>query len=237
MDTHKPLIGVVPLYDDEKNSYWMLPGYMQGIEAAGGIPVMLPMTADDDALSQLVTLVDGILLTGGHDVSPALYGEAKSPACGKPCVLRDEMEPKLLNLALAADKPVFGICRGIQLLNAALGGTLYQDLPTEYPSGVDHHMTPPYDRVVHSVRILPNTPLAALVGKETLGVNSYHHQAVKALSDKLRPAAYSEDGLVEAAYMPDKRFVLAVQWHPEFSFRTDADSKKLLAAFVAAARG
>ena len=80
MNTHKPLIGVVPLYDDEKDSYWMLPGYMQGIEAAGGIPVMLPMTADDDALSQLVSLVDGILLTGGHDVSPALYGEAKSPA-------------------------------------------------------------------------------------------------------------------------------------------------------------
>lgn len=237
MNTHKPLIGVVPLYDDEKESYWMLPGYMQGIEAAGGIPVMMPMTADNDTLSQLVTLVDGILLTGGHDVSPALYGEAKSTACGEPCVLRDEMEPKLLDLALAADKPVFGICRGIQLLNAALGGTLYQDLPTEYPSGVDHHMTPPYDRVVHSVRILPNTPLAALVGKETLGVNSYHHQAVKALSDKLLPAAYSEDGLVEAAYMPDKRFVLAVQWHPEFSYRTDADSKKLLAAFVAAARG
>lgn len=237
MNTHKPIIGVVPLYDDEKDSYWMLPGYMQGIEAAGGIPVMLPMTADDAALSQLVTLVDGILLTGGHDVSPALYGEEKLPACGEPCAVRDEMEPKLLDLALAADKPVFGICRGIQLLNAALGGTLYQDLPTEHPSDVDHHMTPPYDRAVHSVRILPNTPLAALVGKETLGVNSYHHQAVKTLSDKLRPAAYSEDGLVEAAYMPDKRFVLAVQWHPEFSYRTDADSKKLLAAFVAAARG
>lgn len=237
MNTHKPIIGVVPLYDDEKDSYWMLPGYMQGIEAAGGIPVMLPMTADDNALSQLVSLVDGILLTGGHDVSPALYGEEKSPACGESCAVRDEMEPKLLEFALAADKPVFGICRGIQLLNAALGGTLYQDLPTEYPSGVDHHMTPPYDRAVHTVRIVADTPLAALVGKETLGVNSYHHQAVKTLSDKLLPAAYSEDGLVEAAYMPDKRFVLAVQWHPEFSYRTDEDSQKLLAAFVAAARG
>lgn len=237
MAERKPIIGIVPLYDDEKDSYWMLPGYMQGIEEAGGIPLMLPMTADAGTLSQITELVDGILLTGGHDVSPSLYGEAKSPLCGVPCKVRDEMEPKLIELMLGADKPIFGICRGIQLLNAALGGTLYQDLPAENPSEVDHHMVPPYDRAVHTVRIVPDTALASILGKDMLGVNSYHHQAVKDLSDRLLPAAYSEDGLIEAAYMPDKRFVLAVQWHPEFSFRTDADSRKLLSAFVAAARG
>ena len=145
------------------------------------------------------------------------------------------MEPKLLRRALDADKPVFGICRGIQLLNACLGGTLYQDLPTERESAVDHHMTPPYDRAVHEVTILADTPLAALLGTMRLGVNSYHHQAVKTLAPVLRPMALADDGLVEAAYLPGKRFCMAVQWHPEFSYKTDADSRALLAAFVRAA--
>ena len=145
----KPLIGVVPLYDSEKESFWMLPGYMEGIEAAGGIPVMLPMTADDGILEELVGALDGFLLTGGQDVDPALYGAAKSPACGETCPARDAMEPKLLRRALDADKPVFGICRGIQLLNACLGGTLYLDLPAEDERAVDHRMSPPYDRAVH----------------------------------------------------------------------------------------
>lgn len=214
----KPLIGVVPLYDSEKESYWMLPGYMEGIVNAGGIPVMLPMTADDGILEELVGTLDGFLLTGGQDVDPALYGAAKSPACGETCPARDAMEPKLLRRALDADKPVFGICRGIQLLNACLGGTLYQDLPAEHGSAVDHHMTPPYDRAVHEVTILADTPLAALLGTMRLGVNSYHHQAVKALAPVLRPMALADDGLVEAAYLPGKRFCMAVQWHPEFSY-------------------
>lgn len=178
----KPLIGVVPLYDSEKESFWMLPGYMKSIEAAGGIPVMLPMTADDGILEELVGTLDGFLLTGGQDVDPALYGAEKSPACGETCPARDAMEPKLLRRTLDADKPVFGICRGIQLLNVYLGGTLYQDLPAEHGSAVDHHMTPPYDRAVHEVTILADTPLAALLGKMRLGVNSYHHQAVKTLA-------------------------------------------------------
>lgn len=231
----KPLIGVVPLYDSEKESFWMLPGYMEGIEAAGGIPVMLPMTADDGILEELVGTLDGFLLTGGQDVDPALYGAVKSPTCGETCPARDAMEPKLLTLALDADKPVFGICRGIQLLNVCLGGTLYQDLPAEHGSTVDHHMTPPYDRAVHEVTILAGTPLAALLGKMRLGVNSYHHQAVKTLAPALRPMALADDGLVEAAYLPGKRFCMAVQWHPEFSYKTDADSHALLAAFVRAA--
>ena len=228
----KPFVGVVPLYDSEKESFWMLPGYMEGIEAAGGIPVMLPMTADDGILAELVGALDGFLLTGGQDVDPALYGAAKSPACGETCPARDAMEPKLLRRALDADKPVFGICRGIQLLNACLGGTLYQDLPTERESAVDHHMNPPYDRAVHEVTILADTPLAALLGKMRLGVNSYHHQAVKTLAPVLRPMALAADGLVEAAYLPGKRFCMAVQWHPEFSYMTDENSRKILRHFA-----
>ena len=233
----KPIIGVTLLFDRERDSYWMLPGYLEGLEQAGAIPIVLPLPEDLDDLPQLVSLCDGLLFTGGQDVSPALYGETPKPTCGEVCPARDRMEQALLHLALERDLPVLGICRGIQFLNAVLGGTLYQDLPTEHPSQTQHHMTPPYDRAVHTVTLQPGTPLAELLGTEHIGVNSYHHQAVKTLAPCLTEMAWSEDGLIEAVCLPEKRFVWAVQWHPEFSFRVNEDSRKIFGAFVAAARG
>lgn len=233
----KPIIGVTPLFDRERDSYWMLPGYLEGLEQAGAIPIVLPLPEDLDDLPQLVSLCDGLLFTGGQDVSPALYGEAPKPTCGEVCPARDRMEQTLLHLALERDLPVLGICRGIQFLNAVLGGTLYQDLPTEYPFQTQHHMPPPYDRAVHTVTLQPGTPLAELLGTEHIGVNSYHHQAVKTLAPCLTEMAWSEDGLIEAVCLPGKRFVWAVQWHPEFSFRVDEHSRKIFGAFVAAAKG
>lgn len=228
----KPLIGIVPLVDVEKESYWMLPGYMEGITEAGGIPLMLPLTEDINVIEQMIGTLDGFLLTGGHDVSPKLYGEEKLPECGECCEMRDRMEEKLFLSALKADKPVFGICRGIQFMNAVLGGTLYQDIPTQYSTTTQHHMEPPYDRSVHSVSIVESTPLAKILSCEKINVNSYHHQAIKVLSNQLKPMAISEDGLVEAVYYPDKTFVIALQWHPEFSFKKDHHSRKILKAFV-----
>lgn len=232
----KPLIGLVPLVDEERDSYWMLPGYMDGVAAAGGIPVVLPLTADEETLAQLAEQCDGFLFTGGHDVSPALYGQEPLPVCGACCAERDAMERVLLEKALAADKAVLGICRGIQFLNAALGGTLYQDLPTQAPSKTEHHQKPPYHLPVHSVTLVKGAPLQRLLDKERLAVNSYHHQAVRDLSSHLQPMAYAEDGLVEAVYAPAHTFVWAVQWHPEFSWAVDADSRKIFAAFVNACR-
>lgn len=232
----KPIIGVTPLFDRERDSYWMLPGYLEGLEQAGAIPIVLPLPEDLDDLPQLVSLCDGLLFTGGQDVSPALYGETPKPTCGEICPARDRMEQVLLHLALERDLPVLGICRGIQFLNAVLGGTLYQDLPTEHPSQTQHHMTPPYDRAMHTVTIQPGTPLVELLGTEHIGVNSYHHQAVKTLAPCLTEMAWSEDGLIEAVCLPEKRFVWAVQWHPEFSFRVNEDSRKIFGAFVAAAK-
>ena len=228
----KPLIGIVPLVDAPRDSYWMLPGYMQGVEQAGGVPIMLPLTDEDAVLRQLVELCDGFLLTGGQDVSPALYGAAPSPQCGETCPRRDAMEKALLPLALAQDKPVLGICRGIQFLNACLGGTLYQDLPTEHPSTACHHQQPPYAQPIHGVTLVPGTPLQTLLGKQTLAVNSLHHQAIQTLAPALQAMAVSEDGLVEAVCLPEKKFVWAVQWHPEFSFAVNADSRKIFAAFI-----
>ncbi|MEE1274044.1 MAG: gamma-glutamyl-gamma-aminobutyrate hydrolase family protein [Olegusella sp.] len=231
----KPVIAVMPLWDDDRRSLWMLPGYLDGIAEAGGTGVMLPLITDSDAVAQLISLCDGVLLTGGHDVSPSLYGQ--EPFDGlETCPARDRMDATALRLALREDKPVLGICRGIQLMNAALGGTLWQDLPTQHPSDVNHHMAPPYDRVAHEVRILPGTPLHQLLGQDFLCVNSYHHQAVRDVAPGLVPMAVSTDGLVEAVYAPDQRFCWGVQWHPEFSFRTDASSRAIFRAFVDACR-
>lgn len=232
----KPLIGVVPLWDDERDSLWMLPGYFGGIEQAGGVPLMLPLTSNEAELRQLAGVCSGFLFTGGQDVSPSVYGAEVSPLCGETCPERDAMEKTLLKIAIELDRPVLGICRGIQFINAALGGTLYQHLPAEFPSTVEHHQTPPYSTPVHAVRLTPNAPLNLLLGEGLLSVNSYHHQAIRALAPPLKTMAVSEDGLIEGVYLPGSRFVWAVQWHPEFSYETDEDSRKIFAAFVSACK-
>ena len=228
----KPVIGLIPLYDDDKESLWMLPGYMRAVETCGGLPVMLPLTNDEADLSQAYQWCDGILFTGGHDVSPSVYGEPQKESCGRTCPARDQMEGYLLDKCLQDHKPLLGICRGIQFINASLGGTLYQDLPSEYESGVEHHMTPPYDRTAHNVEVLKGTKLAGIIGEGVHGVNSYHHQAIKALSPLVNVMAYSEDGLVEAIEVKDQEFAVAIQWHPEFSYKSDPDSIKLVQAFI-----
>jgi putative glutamine amidotransferase len=233
---NKPLIGVVPLWDEEKDSLWMLPGYMNGIERAGGLPVMLPLSTDRSALEQVCRTVDGLLFTGGQDVSPTLYGEAKSEYCGEVCLARDEMEAALFSLFVTEmDKPAFGICRGIQFFNALLGGTLYQDLEAQHKSvpPLRHHQKQPYCNPSHKVTIKPGSLLHALLGADVIAVNSCHHQGVKELSRELVCMAEAEDGLIEAVYMPGKRFVWAIQWHPEYSL-DDENSQKLFSTFVKA---
>ena len=230
----KPIVGVMPLWDDEKESLWMLPGYFDGITVNGGIPIMLPLNEDKGDLEQAAELCDGFLFTGGHDVSPDIYGE--KPLEGKVSSnrRRDDMELFVLRKALESDKPVLGICRGIQFINAALGGTLYQDIPLQHPSKVEHHQNPPYNKPVHVVSINVDSPLHKCLNTDTLLVNSYHHQAVKQIAPELKAMATSEDGLTEALYMPGHRFLWGVQWHPEFSYITDDNSKKIFKAFITA---
>ena len=228
----KPKIGLVPLVDEKKDSLWMLPGYMDGITEAGGIPIMFPLTQDEEAISSLLDLVQGVLLTGGHDVSPSLYGEEPIPQCGDASSERDIMETILFRKALERNMPVLGICRGIQFLNVYQGGSLYQDLPTQHPGRTEHHQMPPYDIPVHGVDIIEGTGLSGLLGRSSIMVNSYHHQAVKTLGKDLTVMAVSEDGLTEAVQMNGKDFVWAVQWHPEFSYKSDDNSMKIFEEFV-----
>lgn len=227
----KPIIAIIPLYDKEKDSYWMLPGYMKGIEEAGGIGVMLPLTHDEETIRQLATAFDGYLFTGGQDVSPELYNVTNKDKCEELCMERDQMESLLLKEVITLDKPVLGICRGIQMLNSVQGGTLYQDLPQDHPSATSHRMKAPYDRAAHLVDVVKNSLLDNIVAVGQFGVNSCHHQAIKTIGYDLEAAAISEDGLIESVYMPQRHFVLAVQWHPEF-FLKDVYSQKIFKAFV-----
>lgn len=232
----RPVIGVVPLVDIQKESYWMLPGYMKGIEMAGGFPMILPLSDSQADIRQMLALCDGILFTGGQDVEPEVYSTEKLDVCGECCASRDRMEVRLFHEVLRQNKPALGICRGLQLLNACLGGTLYQDLPTQHPSAVCHSQRPPYDVPVHGVSLCEHTPLHELLGKSELRVNSYHHQAICKLSDQLAAMAVADDGIVEAVYHPQMRFVWAVQWHPEFAYLKDPDCLAILRAFVCAAQ-
>lgn len=258
-----PLIGVTPLWDEERQSVWMLPDYLEGIQQAGGVPVVLPFglpsaasgdgsSAEDGdsllsvAIDEMVERFDGFLFTGGPDVSPALYGQDDMGGQIKTCPRRDELEVPLLKKAVAAGKPIFGICRGLQLINAVLGGTLYRDLPSEHPSEIVHRQAKPYGRDTHTVFLqgplrelladLTGLPAGGVAAEAILPVNTLHHQAVRELAPGLLPMAVTPDGLIEAFYAPGARFLWAVQWHPEYLFRNDAASRRLFARFVAACR-
>lgn len=225
-----PLIGVTPLWDAARQSVWMLPDYLDGIKAAGGIPIVLSLDLSDEDAERIVETCDGFLFTGGQDVSPDLYGMNDATGTIVSSPERDHLESLLLSKALLADKPILGICRGLQFINAFMGGTLWQDLPSQHPSEIVHRQGKPYDVPTHQVTL--SGDLQTLLGKEVLNVNTLHHQAVKELGKGLIPMAVAPDDLIEAAQLMGKRFVWAVQWHPEYLFRTDKDSLAIFSCFV-----
>ena len=233
----RKVIGVMPLYDAEKKSYWIQPRYLQMLEAENAIPLVLPLTTNHYELDYFIEICGGFLLSGGHDVSPAVYREERKPWCGSCCEARDEMEQYILKKAVEADRSVLGICRGIQLMNVCYDGTLYQDLKTEYGTCINHRIEPSYDKTVHMNTIQKDTPLYDILGKEHIRVNSYHHQAIKTLSPQFKQMAISEDGLIESIYMPACKYVVGVQWHPEYSYQLDEYSRILVHSFVDSIQG
>ena len=211
-----PIIGVTPLWDEERKSVWMLPDYLDGIKAAGGIPVILPLEVTEKDADCIVETCDGFLFTGGQDVGS--------------CQERDRLEKLLLSKALRSDKAILGICRGLQFINVFLRGTLWQDLPSQHPSDIVHRQSKPYNAQAHQVVL--SGDLGTLLGKDIVEVNTLHHQAIKDLGDGLVPMAIAPDGIIEAAQMEGKRFVWGIQWHPEYMFKTDPDSLTIFSYFI-----
>jgi len=229
------LVGVVPSGIVEQTRLLINQTYLDGVFRAGGLPVLFPLTTDQSELRSLMNRVDGLLLTGGEDVEPALYGEEKLPCCGKCTPERDALEVPVCSLALELRKPVLAICRGVQLLNCVLGGTLYQDLDTQYGKALRHPcFDAPAMDPAHEVQVLPDTLLASVVGAGALGVNSRHHQGIKTLGPGVVMSAQAPDGLIEAIEYPENPFVLGVQWHPEAMAAHHPVQQHLFNAFVRA---
>lgn len=228
-----PIIALPPQISPKHGTAYMNHEYCSAILAAGGLPMILPLATDESTLRRYADMCHGLFLTGGHDIAPSIYGEEVHPDCGEIVPERDEMETKLLDLFMETNKPILAICRGIQLINARLGGTLYQHLPAQYQSDINHSQSAPYDYPSHYVNL--SGSLAGLLGSASLAVNSLHHQAVKDTAPGLEVTALSTDGLVEGLCDPKRKFFHAVQWHPEKM--TDSASNALFAAFAAACRG
>jgi putative glutamine amidotransferase len=206
--------GVIQTWDGAERS-GVNAAYLRSVLAAGGVPVILSPLLGPSYAPRALDGVDGLLLSGGEDLDPAWYGAERSPFCHPPNRERDLFELALFAAARQREMPILGICRGIQLVNVGLGGSLYQDLGTDMP-GLDHNVAGPRSARSHDVRLAPGSRAAAALGAERIGVNSFHHQAIRHLAPALIASGWTEDGLIEAAEAPaDAPWLLAVQWHPE----------------------
>jgi putative glutamine amidotransferase len=241
----QPLIGI-PVYKSEARHpphaslFALHPLYSEGVLAGGGAPLLIPHGIDRQALRTIFDRVDGLLLAGGGDVDPACYQETATDQVYGVDRERDELEMVLVRWAVGEGKPLFAICRGIQIMNVALGGSLYQDVLSEM-DGANRHayfqsMGFPRDHVAHDVRLSPNSGTARLMGGDHFDVNSLHHQGIKALAPELTVTGQAPDGLVEAVEVVGHPFAAGVQWHPEALAAQDPAMRRLFEGLVEAAR-
>jgi putative glutamine amidotransferase len=217
----RPIIGVIGAQYERKMGglvSGVSPTYLRAVEAGGGIPLLIHLSEDQAVPDALYERCDGLLFHGGGDVDPARYGAAMIAACGKPDPLRDQVELHLAQRALAEGMPILGICRGIQLLNVAMGGTLWQDIPSELPESLDHYASLNAEGralMPHTITIESDSWLAEQLGTTAIPVNTFHHQALKQLGEGLRVVATATDGIIEAVEGTGNHFVMGVQCHPE----------------------
>lgn len=227
--------GVVRCYDGADRT-GVNAAYTRAVLAAGGLPLILPSLTPGDAADAILEAIDGVVFTGGEDVGPDRYGTERHALTGVADAQRDSFELALFAAARRRGVPILGICRGMQLINVALGGTLWQDLPSEHPGSVDHSPKTERNKRTHLVTLEPPSDVATALGCDRLMVNSVHHQAVRRLGSSLRAVGWSEDGLIEAAESADGSWILAVQWHPEEMYnQAAAPDQGLFAALIKAA--
>ena len=215
--------------------------YVDVLTASGAIPWVIPLLEGNDAaLRRIYERLDGLFLPGGVDVDPAAYGEPRTNLCGRIDTARDWTELLLVRWALADRKPVLAVCRGAQLVNVAVGGSLYQDVGTQHPEAIKHDHFPVggrrRDALAHEVHLVAGSRLQRLLGTDSLAVNSMHHQGIARLAPGLVPVATSPDGLIEGVETGNGHFLIGVQWHPEDLVDVDPRMRRLFEAFIDAAR-
>jgi putative glutamine amidotransferase len=241
----KPLIGVTPDFNagDRKEwggkepTYFLRARYVRAIEELGGIPIVLPLASDSLARRWLLTHIHGLLLTGsGPDLPPRLYGERQRYPFDLVSQRRSTFELQMVRMAQAADLPVLGICGGMQAMNVALGGSLYQDIASQVQTPLKHRQAARATHLSHAVRVTQHSLLRNIVRAATVRVNSSHHQSVKDVAPSLVASAMAPDGIVEAIESRKHRFFLGVQWHPEFLFDRYRSHRRLFEVFLRAAQ-
>lgn len=234
----RPLIAITPYYDDQKKRYFLSRKIFNCIIDNGGSPLTLPFVEEfkEEYFEVILDRVDGILFTGGHDFPASYYGEENSSELSTFAPPRDQLEFGLMPMALKRNIPVLGICRGMQIMNVVLGGSLYQHIDCEKQQCLLHNVRdlPSYE-CVHKVMVRDKDIHTNFFGYNDLDVNSLHHQAVKDIGKGLKELLWSEDGFVEALYGPEYRYLVGVQWHPEYLYKTDPANKRLFESFMEAA--
>jgi len=212
--------------------------YTQAVLQAGGLPVLIPLSLPEDQIQTMASALDGVVFSGGGDIDPKEYGAESTPKVDGVQPDRDRVETGLVRSVVDKGVPFLGICRGIQMINVALGGTLYRDILDEHPDAVEHTFYPgwPWDHLAHTVAIQPASLLAEILGSTEVQVNSLHHQGIKQIASDLTPIAYAPDGTIEGVVLPDHPFGMGVQWHPEW-LQAHESMRALFRELVNAAKG
>jgi len=230
----RPVIGITPGYDESGTMLFVKDGYYKGLMEAGGLPLILPLTGDKSTLEEYFEICDGFLLCGGPDMDARHFGEENMSYNGEICPIRDEMEMFIARRAIELKIPIFGICRGIQVMNVAMGGSLYQDIVTQIKDRdvIKHFQSAPYWYPTHEIHIERGSRIWNIYKKEKVGANSFHHQSVKNVAPGFIATSRASDDVIESIEYGNHPFAVGVQWHPEIMWEKDDSHLEIFRAFV-----